>query len=77
MSLRTSVVLSVALLITLNFSLSGQQSFKIAKIEFEGLNRLSLDDMIATSGLKVGEQFELSALDAAAQRLMDSGFSKM
>src|ERR1041385_286046 len=76
MSLKTSVLLSVALLITLNFSLSGQQSFKIAKIEFEGLKRLSLDDLIATSGLKVGEQFELSALDAAAQRLMDSGFFK-
>src|ERR1041385_6272314 len=76
MSLKTSVLLSVALLITLNFSLSGQQSFKIAKIEFEGLKRLSLDDLIGTSGLKVGEQFELSALDAAAQRLMDSGFFK-
>ena len=76
MSLKTSVVLSIVLLLALNFSLSGQQSFKIAKIEFEGLNRLSLDDMIATSGLKVGEQFDLSALDAAAQRLVDSGFFK-
>ena len=76
MSLKALAVLSVALLLALSFSLSGQQSFKIAKIEFEGLNRLSLDDMIATSGLKVGQQFELSALDAAAQRLVDSGFFK-
>jgi outer membrane protein assembly factor BamA len=76
MSLKASAGLSVALLLALSFSLSGQQSFKIAKIEFEGLNRLSLDDMIATSGLKVGQQFELSALDAAAQRLVDSGFFK-
>jgi outer membrane protein insertion porin family len=76
MSLKASAVLSVALLLALSYSLSGQQSFKIAKIEFEGLNRLSLDEMIATSGLKVGEQFELSSLDAAAQRLIDSGFFK-
>src|SRR6476619_1465874 len=76
MSLKASVLLPVALLVALSVSLSAQQSFKIAKIEFEGLNRLSLDDMIATSGLKVGEPFELSALDAAAQRLVDSGFFK-
>jgi outer membrane protein insertion porin family len=53
-----------------------QQTFKIAKIEFEGLNKLSSDEMIATTELKVGQQFELSALDAAAQRLIDSGFFK-
>jgi len=76
MSLKASAVLSVALLLAISFSLSGQQSFTIAKIEFEGLNRLSLDEIIATSGLKVGQQFDLSALDAAAQRLMDSGFFK-
>src|ERR1041385_822107 len=76
MSLKASSVLSVAVLLALSFSLSGQQSFTIAKIEFEGLNRLSLDEMIVTSGLKVGQQFDLSALDAAAQRLVDSGFFK-
>jgi len=76
MSLKASAVLSVALLLAISFSLAGQQSFTIAKIEFEGLNRLSLDEIIATSGLKVGQQFDLSALDAAAQRLMDSGFFK-
>jgi outer membrane protein insertion porin family len=76
MSLKASVVLSIVLLLALSFSVSGQQSFKIGKIEFEGLSRLSLDEMIATTGLKVGQQFELSALDAAAQRLVDSGFFK-
>jgi outer membrane protein assembly factor BamA len=62
----------------LAFSLTtlAQQNFKIAKIEFEGLNRLSAEEMIATTELKVGQQFELSALDAAAQRLVDSGFFK-
>jgi outer membrane protein insertion porin family len=52
---------------------AAQQNFKIAKIEFEGLNRLSSEDMIATTGLKVGEPFSLATLDAAAQRLIDSG----
>jgi len=52
---------------------SAQQNFKIAKIEFEGLNRLSSEDMIATTGLKIGEPFSLATLDAAAQRLIDSG----
>ena len=53
-----------------------QQNFKIAKIEFEGLNRLNADEILATTELKVGQQFELSALDAAAQHLVDSGFFK-
>src|SRR6185503_16178276 len=52
---------------------AAQQNFKIAKIEFEGLNRLSAEDMIATTELKIGAPFSLAALDAAAQRLMDSG----
>ena len=76
MSLKASFLLAAVLLLAFSFSTSAQQSFKIAKIEFEGLNRLSLDEMIATSGLQVGQQFELSALDAAAQRLIDSGFFK-
>src|SRR5262249_50951027 len=45
-------------------------------IEFEGLNRLSAEEMIATTGLKVGDPFSLAALDAAAQRLIDSGMFK-
>ena len=52
---------------------AAQQNFKIARIEFEGLNRLSPEEMIATTGLKVGDTFSLAALDAAAQRLIDSG----
>jgi len=53
-----------------------QQSFKIAKIEFEGLNRLSPDDTLATTGLKIGDVFNEAATDAAAQRLIDSGLFK-
>ena len=53
--------------------LAAQQNFKIAKIEFEGLKTISAEEMIATTGLKVGDTFSLPALDEAAQRLMDSG----
>jgi len=53
-----------------------QQNFKIHKIEFEGLNSLSADEIITTTGLKIGESFALSALDAAAQRLVNSGLFK-
>ena len=65
-----------AFVLALSLTTLAQQNFKIAKIEFEGLNRLSAEEMIATTELKVGQQFELSALDAAAQRLVDSGFFK-
>jgi outer membrane protein assembly factor BamA len=64
------------LLLALSFQTAAQQNFKIAKIEFEGLKNLSLDEIIATTELKVGQPFELAALDNAAQRLVDSGFFK-
>jgi outer membrane protein insertion porin family len=55
---------------------AAQQNFKIARIEFEGLKRLSAEEMIATTGLKIGDPFRLSALDEAAQRLVKSGLFK-
>lgn len=61
------------ILLLLTLPVAAQQNFKIAKIEFEGLNRLSPEDMVGTTGLKIGDSFSLSALDAAAQRLIDSG----
>ena len=53
-----------------------QQNFKIGKIEFEGLQRLAAEDMIETTTLKIGQPFDVSMLDVAAQRLMDSGLFK-
>ncbi len=66
----TLIVLILAL------PVAAQQNFKIAKIDFEGLNRISAEEMIATTGLKIGEPFSLASLDAAAQRLVDSGLFK-
>jgi outer membrane protein insertion porin family len=55
---------------------AAQQTFTIEKIEIEGLQRLSLEETIATTGLKIGDSFSLASLDAAAQRLIDSGLFK-
>lgn len=55
---------------------SSQQQFTIAKIEFEGLERFSSEAVLASTELKVGQPFDLAALDAAAQRLIDTGMFK-
>ena len=70
------VSLSIVLSLLCCHTLGAQQTFKIAKIEFEGLTRTSADDLLASIELKVGQNFELAALDAAAQRLIDSGMFK-
>lgn len=65
-------------LLILSAPVAAQQNFTIQKIEFEGLNRVSSEEAIATTGLKIGERFALTLLDAAAQKLMDSGlFNKV
>ena len=56
--------------------IGAQQNFTIEKIEFEGLKRHAAAEMISNTGLKIGEPFAIASLDAAAQRLMDSGLFK-
>lgn len=59
-------------------TLAQEPSRQISKIEIEGLARLSADEVIATSGLKTGTPFSIEDLDAAGQRLVDSGlFAKV
>ena len=71
--MKTRLPQLLLIFLSLALSIAAQQSFKIAKIEFEGLSRLSAEEMIATTGLKIGDPFSLDALDVAAQRLVDSG----
>ena len=66
----------LSMLVCGSTALAAQQNFKISKIEFEGLQRLSAEDIIETSTLKIGQPFDVSVLDVAAQRLMDSGLFK-
>jgi outer membrane protein insertion porin family len=67
--------LSLVLSLCVHMS-SAQEAFKIAKIEFEGLTRIAAEELMVTMELKVGQPFDLAALDAAAQRLIDSGLFK-
>lgn len=55
------------------FAQTGQ---KIAKIETEGLQTLTTETVIATSGLKLGDPFSPESTDAAAERLVNSGLFK-
>lgn len=48
----------------------------IARIEFEGLQQTPSNEALATSGLKPGQPFKVEDVDAAAQRLLDSGIFK-
>src|ERR1044071_3161653 len=68
-----SAILVSILATTAIFAQAGQ---KIAKIETEGLQTLTAETVIATSGLKIGDTFSAEALDAAAERLVSSGLFK-
>jgi outer membrane protein assembly factor BamA len=54
------------------------QVLNIAKIDFLGLRKITPDQAIEASGLRTGEKVNADDLDAAGQKLMDSGlFSKV
>lgn len=53
-----------------------QSARKIAAIEIEGLQALTTETVVATSGLKIGDAFSVEATDAAAERLVNSGLFK-
>lgn len=48
----------------------------IGRIEFEGLKQIAPEEALATSGLKLEQPFKVEDVDAAAQRLLDSGIFK-
>lgn len=45
----------------------------IAGLEFEGLKQVTAEQALTTSGLAVGQSFKVEDIDAAAQKLIDSG----
>jgi len=70
-----SVFLSI---IAVTADLAQQPVRRVTKIEVEGLERLSAAEVITTSGLKTGGPLSVAELDAAGQRLVDSGlFAKV
>ena len=68
---RTAVI--GLLLVALPSLCLGQQRAKLEKIEFVGLKRLSPEQVIAMTGLQVGQTVEPKVLDTAADKLMQSG----
>src|SRR5439155_20325441 len=55
----------------------GQQPrMKLAKIEIEGLQRLSREQVLKVSELEIGQTVDIATIDAASQRLMDRGLIK-
>jgi outer membrane protein insertion porin family len=53
-----------------------QDQRTIGRIEFEGLQQVTPAEALATSGLKTDQPFKVEEVDAAAQRLLDSGIFK-
>jgi outer membrane protein assembly factor BamA len=74
---RSSPLTTLLVAVLLNSAtICGQSNRRIARVEAEGLRTLSSETVLATAGLKVGDTFSVAALDAAAQRLIDSGLFK-
>ena len=55
-------------------AISAQERTTLHKVEIIGLQQRSPDQVIATTGLKVGDLIDASMIDAAAARLMRSGW---
>ena len=55
-------------------AISAQERTTLRKVEIHGLQQRSADQVIAASGLKVGDTIDASMIDAAADRLMRSGW---
>lgn len=53
---------------------NAQERTTLRRVEILGLQRLSPDQVITTSGLKVGDLVDGRAIDAAAEKLMRSGW---
>ena len=82
--INRSVLLSILLFASFLISASaafGQQPseakvWKLNKVEFAGLQRLNVSQAMPFTGLQLGASVDVAALNAAMQRLDDTGFFK-
>lgn len=72
----TNHLLIFALIAAAAALVSAQDARVVSKIEFEGLKQVKAEEALATSGLKPDQPFRIEAIDAAAQKLLDSGLFK-
>ncbi|MDX6383230.1 MAG: hypothetical protein QOK48_803 [Blastocatellia bacterium] len=73
-SARTSALMS--LLIVISSPCLAQQPTILRRIEFVGLRKMTAPQALEASGLKVGDPFSPAIVDAAADKLMQSGLFK-
>jgi outer membrane protein assembly factor BamA len=74
---RVRILSTIFVSILVTTAIAAQTGRKIARIETEGLQTLTAETVIATSALKIGESFSVKAIDAAAERLVNSGLFKV
>src|SRR5215472_6830362 len=55
---------------------SGSESWRLGKVSVTGLQRYSESQIIAISGLRVGETVDIDRIEAATDRLLNSGLFK-
>jgi outer membrane protein assembly factor BamA len=72
---KIMVIAAVALATALGSAVPSraQEQFTLRKIEVLGLQRLSPDQIIQTSGLEIGQTVNAAAVEAAADKLSKSG----
>src|SRR5437763_8728508 len=68
--------ISIVFLIIAGANCHAQEQVTLRRVEVVGLKRLNAQQVIDLSGLKVGDITKRDAIDAAAQKLMDSGLFK-
>jgi len=72
---KRAVVVAIFLILLpmLQLPFFAQQNATLARIEFVGLKKLTSDQVIALSGLKVGQPVNSEIFDAAANKLLQTG----
>src|SRR3989475_10449142 len=68
--------ISIVFLIIAGANCHAQEQVTLRRVEVVGLKRLNAQQVVDLSGLKVGDTTKRDAIDAAAQKLMDSGLFK-
>src|SRR5690242_16695283 len=70
---RRLTAASLMVLVCLSAPVAAQQQQTLGRVEFVGLKRLTREQVITMSGLKVGQVVSGPVLDAAANELLKSG----
>src|SRR5438477_1872482 len=68
--IKAGVVLLLAFFL---LPVAAQQRQTLSRLEFVGLKRLTRDQVVTMSGLKIGQSIDQTILDAAAGELLKSG----